>query len=153
MAQRKCYHCHTELSPPHTVTSHHQHRVSPGRLCRLQGTVNRYSGVAQENMQLLSLFPFNHRSRQTLTSTFPPFLPFLPFAPRLYNIPSTYRRVGQCLENGIRRKLFLLIRHLSARAASSALNLESCHGLYKLISLSDPSPSKSIPPRLCLIIF
>lgn len=40
------------------------------------------------------------------------------------------RRVIHCLENGIRSKLFLLIRHLSGRAASGALDLEGCYGLY-----------------------
>lgn len=52
--------CHRELPPPHTVTSHHQHQVSLSSLCTLQATVNRSSGVAQENMQLLYLFPFHH---------------------------------------------------------------------------------------------
>lgn len=52
--------CHRELPPPHTATSHHQHSVSLSSLCRLQATVNRSSGVAQENTQRLYLLPFNH---------------------------------------------------------------------------------------------
>lgn len=128
-AQQKCYH-ETITTSPHSVTSHHQHQVSLCRLCRLQGTVNRYSGVAQENMQLLYLFPFNHPSDRL---SLPPSLyscPSFPLHPDCMTSPQHTEELRQCLENGIRRKLFLLIRHLSARAASGALNLESCHGLY-----------------------
>lgn len=119
-AQQKCYQ-ETITTSPHSVTSHHQHQVSLCRLCRLQGTVNRYSGVAQENMQLLYLFPFNHPSDRL---SLPPSLyscPSFPLHPDCMTSPQHTEELRQCLENGIRRKLFLLIRHLSARAASGAL--------------------------------
>lgn len=64
----------TRQPPQRTATSphRHQHQISLCRLCRLQGTVDRSSGVAQENTQLLYPFPFNHPCRDRLS--LPPFL-------------------------------------------------------------------------------
>lgn len=106
-------------------------------------TKYRCAGFADSEVQLTDLPVLHKKTNTSSTSSLsitpvetdshfhlPSALALPSPAPRLYNSPSTYRRVRQWLENGIRNKLFLLIRHLSGRAGSGALDLEGCHGLY-----------------------
>lgn len=80
-----------------------------------------------------SAIPSNHHCSDRLS--LPPCLCSCPSSPLHPNCTTSpqykqEKRVRWCLENGIRSKLFLLIRHLSTRAVGSALELEGCHRLY-----------------------
>lgn len=140
---------HQESEEPLSQTSHHgtttdschHHPLSPlitkakylCRLCGLQGTANRFSSVAQKNTHLLHLFPSNHhcQDRLSLPTSLGSCLSS-PLHPKHTTCPQhkQEKTVEWCLENGIRSKIFLLIRHRSGRVLSGALDLEGCHGVY-----------------------